>query len=114
MTRKTAPACKARHLPAEKRTSKVPQVIDGASGKPLTPYRCRLESLRDCKRELARVYRKMMAGTIEPQLAGRAGFLLGIIARIVADSDIENRILALEKHANELETRTSGSNRRNA
>jgi len=107
MTRKTAPASKARPLLAEKRTAKVPQVIDGATGKPLPLYRCRLESLRDVKREVARIYRKMMAGSLEPSLCGRAGFLLGIIARIVTDSELEARIKLLEQKADGLENRTT-------
>ena len=76
------------------------QTIDGETGKPdPTPRRIDLSSLRDIRLELAAVYRKIDAGEIESQDGTRRAYVLKTIADIIALSELERRIIDLEKRA---------------
>lgn len=59
-------------------------------------YRCRLQSVGDVSRELGRIYREARSGIIPVEHASKYANILSIIGRIMADSELENRIEALE------------------
>lgn len=56
----------------------------------------RLDRLGDVRRELAAVYRQARACRMSCQDAARLASILQILARAIADSDIERRVEALE------------------
>jgi len=64
---------------------------------PKRPRRKRLNTLRSVKLYLANLIHDTRAGEVEASLAGRLGFLLNILRGIITDSDIEDRVAALEK-----------------
>jgi hypothetical protein len=86
-----------------------PETIDGQTGKPdPTPRRIDLSSLRDVRLEMALVYRKMDAGSIDSQDGSRRVFVLRQIADVIIDADLERRIAELEeRQANALQPRTN-------
>ena len=55
-----------------------------------------LETVRDCRRELGRVYREARRGEIETTDAGRFGNLLSMMINAIRDTDLEDRIRKLE------------------
>lgn len=59
--------------------------------------RCKLASATDCHREAAAIYRLWKSGLLDSQELSRAANVLSIIARIVTDSELEQRLEALEK-----------------
>ena len=59
-----------------------------------------LDSLQAVRRELGRVYRLTRQGQIPPADLSRYAYTLKIMADIIAGSDIERRIDALETAAN--------------
>jgi hypothetical protein len=81
-------------------------VIDGDSGLVITypPAKKRakhikLESVRDVRTELARVYRAARSGDIPVDEASKFTFMLGTLGKLIVDSEIEQRIEQLEgKH----------------
>ena len=79
-----------------------PVEIDGATGEveTLPPgkgrYRCRLETLQDCKREMAKVYRESRSQLIDVGDASKFVFMLGAVGKLIESSDMEKRIEALE------------------
>lgn len=85
-------------------TNKNPVEIDGATGtvKPLSPkkslrYVAKLDSLKDVRREMAKVYREARSGIIEAQDGTKLVWMLAAIGKAIEGSDIEKRIEALEK-----------------
>ncbi len=58
--------------------------------------RCKLQDIADVKRELARIYRESRSGKMLTADLGRFANVLAILARVMSDSDLESRILALE------------------
>ena len=58
--------------------------------------RMKLDTANDCQRALARLIRAALAGSIETQDLSRYANALMILSRIMADSDLEARIEALE------------------
>ena len=77
-----------------------PNLIDGATGKPIpTPRRIDLSSLRDVRLELAALYRKMDSGEIKSQDGTRRAYVLKLIADVIALAELENRIEELEQGA---------------
>lgn len=59
-------------------------------------FRARLETVRDVQSQLARLYREARSGTIDVQDASRLANVLSILGRMIGDSELENRIAALE------------------
>jgi hypothetical protein len=77
------------------------QTADAAGITPRPPVvRLRLATVRDCRRELARLYVEARRGEIEPATATRLCFLLNALVGMIRDSDLEGRIAALEKELN--------------
>ncbi|MGB9428967.1 MAG: hypothetical protein WCC11_03680 [Gammaproteobacteria bacterium] len=68
----------------------------GALRKPI-PRRYRLTSLRAVRRELASVYWSAKDGTVELADATKLTFILGTLARVITDGDLEMRLDALEE-----------------
>jgi len=57
----------------------------------------RLKNLADLRRFLARIINQLEAGQIDPSIAGKLGYLTGILTRVIEGSDLENRVSTLEK-----------------
>jgi len=71
----------------------------GNTPAPQRRYRCRLKSVQDVSRELARIYRESRSGMIPVEHASKYANVLSIIGRIIADSDLDERIERLEAQA---------------
>ena len=63
--------------------------------------RMRLGTVRECRRELAKLYVEARRGTIEPSDATRLAYLLTSLANMISDSEMEERIEALEAEIRE-------------
>lgn len=74
----------------------MPEVLDAISVPARPSPRLRLSTIRDCRRELARVYAEVRAGTLEPQTGTRLCYLLTAMVGMIRDSELEQRIAALE------------------
>jgi hypothetical protein len=62
-----------------------------------TPYRSgALTSARAVIGELGKVYRDMRSGLIDTSDGTRLGYALSLLARLIQDSDFEQRLAALE------------------
>ncbi|MBT9097651.1 hypothetical protein KFZ76_08015 [Methylovulum psychrotolerans] len=77
--------------------------IDGITGEveTLPPqkgqrYRCKLDSLGDVKREMAKVYREARSGLVDVQEATKLTWCLQAVGKVIEGSDLEKRIEALE------------------
>lgn len=72
-------------------------VVEGELLSPLpTPAKIRLNTVRECRRELAKVYAEAKAGRIATQDATRLCYLLTSIATMIRDGELEDRVRALE------------------
>ena len=58
--------------------------------------RLRLNTIADVKREYRRLYVEARKGTISTGDASKLGYLLQALANLIADSDLEARLDALE------------------
>lgn len=58
--------------------------------------RTRLESVRDCRREMARLYRATREGRLDASVATKLGFLLDKLVGMIRDDDLEARVTRLE------------------
>ena len=58
--------------------------------------RCKLDSLRDCRREAAKLFREGRAGMIDVLDARRLASVLLVVGSLIRDDDLERRIAALE------------------
>lgn len=78
--------------------SKKNQAIEGevipASPSPLP--RIRLGTIRDCRREMAKLYTEARSGKLQTADAGRLVWMLQAIVGVIRDSELEKRIAALE------------------
>ncbi|POZ53389.1 hypothetical protein [Methylovulum psychrotolerans] len=81
----------------------LPVEIDGITGEveTLPPhkgqrYRCKLDSLGDVKREMAKVYREARSGLVDVQEATKLTWCLQAVGKAIEGSDLEKRIEALE------------------
>jgi len=54
-------------------------------------------SAQDCRRYLATVINRLENDEIDASKAGRLGFLVQILVRIIETSDLEARVQALER-----------------
>jgi hypothetical protein len=73
----------------------------GVSSAPLPPAklaspRLKLETVKDVRRELARIYREARRGELKPETATKLAFLLDLTSRMIERSELEARIEALE------------------
>jgi hypothetical protein len=83
--------------------NKYPVEIDGETGEveTLTPqkgqrYRCKLDTMQDVKREMAKVYRESRSELIDPVTGTKLVWILQSVARVIEGSDLEKRIEVLE------------------
>ncbi|MEQ1528209.1 MAG: hypothetical protein HOO92_04570 [Methylococcaceae bacterium] len=84
-------------------SNKYPVEIDGATGEveTLPPqkvqrYRCKLDTMQDVKREMAKVYREARSGVVDVQDATKLTWCLQAVAKVIETSDLEKRIEVLE------------------
>jgi hypothetical protein len=59
--------------------------------------RCRLRTIDDVKRELARLYREGKAGQRDVGEVSRLANVLSILGRLIEGVDLEKRVTALEQ-----------------
>ena len=59
-------------------------------------YRCKLDTLDDVKREMAKIYRESRSEVIDVATGSKLVFMLQSIGRVIEGSDLEKRIEALE------------------
>ncbi len=62
-----------------------------------TPARLRLSNIKDCRRELAKVYADARCGAIQSPDATRLTYILIALSNMIKDSDLEERIKKLEE-----------------
>jgi hypothetical protein len=79
--------------------AKVPEVIQGKAitlaSSPRS--RLRLNSVREVRRELCKIYAEARCGEIPTQTATRLAYLLQVLAAMIRDGDMEDRIATLEE-----------------
>ena len=56
----------------------------------------RLKTLEDCRRYMAGLVNRTEDGRVDPQLAGKLGYLVNIFISSIKDSDLEKRIEEME------------------
>jgi hypothetical protein len=83
-------------------SNKYPVQINGSTGKveslpPQVRYRCKLDSLNDIKREMAKVYRESRSNVIDPVTGTKLVWMLQSIGKVIEGSDLEKRIEILEQ-----------------
>ena len=61
------------------------------------PYKRRLNSMSDVRMFLADVANRLNRGDIDPMVAGKLGYLLQILSRVIMDDDIALRVKNLEE-----------------
>ena len=57
----------------------------------------RLKTTCDLRRYLADLIRRAESGEVDPGLAGKLGYLTGILLKCIETSDLEQRMTILEK-----------------
>jgi hypothetical protein len=84
-------------------TTEHPVKSDGATGEvePIPPqksprYRCKLDTLQDVRREMAKVYREARSEMLDPAVASKLVWVLQAVGKVIEGSDLEKRIEALE------------------
>jgi hypothetical protein len=81
---------------AEKRDKKAGQALEGQLV-PANHFRnLRLATVRDCRREMAKVYREARGGSMETNVAARLCWMLQALVGAIRDYDLEQRLAALE------------------
>jgi len=90
-------------------TNRFPVEIDGTTGEveSIPPqrgqrYRCKLDSLTDIKREMAKVYRESRSERIDTVTATKLVWMLQAVSKVIEGSDLEKRIEALENRDEQL------------
>jgi hypothetical protein len=80
-------------------TAKLPPVIiDATSGACTpTPPKIKLNSLDDVRREMASVYREARGGRMDASEAGRLTYILIGIGKLIEVTDIERRLVQMER-----------------
>jgi hypothetical protein len=75
-----------------------PVTIDATSGASTpTPPKIKLNSLDDVRREMASVYREARSGRMDASEAGRFAYILSGIGKLIEATDIERRIVQMER-----------------
>jgi hypothetical protein len=59
-------------------------------------YRCKLDTLQDVRREMAKVYREARSEMIDPATASKLVWCLQAVGKVIEGSDLEKRVEALE------------------
>jgi hypothetical protein len=59
-------------------------------------YRCKLDTLQDVRREMAKVYREARSEMIDPGTASKLVWVLQAVGKVIEGSDLEKRVEALE------------------
>ncbi|MGZ8927327.1 MAG: hypothetical protein ACXW03_02600 [Methylobacter sp.] len=84
-------------------TNQYPVEIDGKTGEvePIPHqkgqrYRCKLDTLQDVRREMAKLYREARSEVIDPATASKLVWVLQAVGKVIEGSDLEKRIEALE------------------
>jgi len=84
-------------------TNAYPVEIDGVTGEvdTLPPqkgqrYRCKLDTMSDVKREMAKVYRECRSEVIDPAVGTKLVWMLQTVGKVIETSDLEKRIEQLE------------------
>ncbi len=84
-------------------TNKHPVEIDAATGivsdLPYTKgtrYRCKLDTLNDVRREMAKVYRESRSDVIDPVTGTKLVWMLQAVGKAIETGDLEKRIEILE------------------
>lgn len=84
-------------------TERPPVEIDGITGEIETipslkgkRYRCKLDTMKDVKAEMARVYREARSGIVDVQDATKLTWCLQAVGKVIEGSDLEKRIEILE------------------
>lgn len=72
--------------------------------------RKRLKTMEDCRRYMAGLVNRTEDGVIEPQVAGKLGYLINILISAIKDSDLEKRIEVLENSYNNKNSVRGGKN----
>ena len=62
--------------------------------------RLRLSTIKECRRELAKVYADTRHGIIFPQDGTRLTYILTALSNIIRDSELEERVKKLEELSN--------------
>ena len=83
---------------SKKRNEKHTQVIEGTII-PATHRPPRLANIKDCRREMSRLYCDARAGLIDTRDAARLTYMLGMIVATIRDNELEQRIEKLEEAA---------------
>jgi hypothetical protein len=87
----------------KERNERLPETIDGSSGKPdALPRNPRLSSLKDVRLEMAYVYKRMENRIIETADGSKLIFALSKIGDIITVAEFEERIEQLEQQRQEL------------
>jgi hypothetical protein len=66
-----------------------------------TPIRTKLNTIKQVKNEMAKVYREMRMGMIKTADGTRLVYVLGQMSALIRDHEIERRVEMLEKAQNE-------------
>lgn len=76
-----------------------PATAEGERGNviPLLPPKIRLATVRDVRRELARLYCDTRAGRVPASDAARMAFVLDRVRQCLVDHELEARLIGLEK-----------------
>jgi len=72
------------------------QVVEGTVI-PATHHSLRLANVKDCRREMAAVYREARIGLIDTKDATRLVYMLGTIVAAIRDHELEQRLQQLEE-----------------
>lgn len=97
-------ATQGKRLYGHEMRNRQPVTVDGETGKPDAAPRQRtapikLDTLRNIRDELGRIYREARAEKLPTQDATRLAFLLGQIRETVVLMDLESRIAAIEERS---------------
>ena len=60
----------------------------------------RLKNTTDLRRYVANLINRTEKGDVEPSLAGKLGYLVALLSKLIESSDLEKRIEELEKALN--------------
>ena len=83
------------------------QPIEGEliSSDPTPKKQIRLSSIKDCRRELSKVYSEARCGSVNPQDATRLTYILVAISNMIKDHELEARVQKLEEDSEKLKNK---------
>jgi hypothetical protein len=76
--------------------------VDRGSGTCATSPKIKLNELEDVRRELANVYHEAGRGIIDTRGAGLLAYILTVIGKLIEATDIEKRLLQIERKTPEM------------